>query len=275
MPPISYPKAGEARLTNSTMLIYWLQAIGGIILIDLVLSGDNALVIGTAAATIPGRLRLLALITGGGAAIIFRILFTYFATLLLQLPYLQAAGGCILVIIAIRFLLEQHKSPKKQVHHRTDAQAQRITPSSCITDKLVAIEAPPLPTRASSAFPQPFFSVLLTILVADVTMSLDNVVAVGALASGNLLFLIIGLLISIIFLLFASALIAQLMGRFPWLIYAAAIVLGWTASTMILQDRIVGPFVNYPPWVYIIPIVILTVILATGLFVSRRKRSKN
>ena len=95
-------------------MVDWIRVIGSIILVNLVLSGDNALVIGAVAADLPPRTRWLALIAGGGVAIVLRIIFTYFATLLLHLPYLQALGGLVLLIIAARFLLHQ-RSPHKMV----------------------------------------------------------------------------------------------------------------------------------------------------------------
>src|SRR5205807_9928507 len=93
---------------------------------------------------------------------------------------------------------------------------------------------------------------LLTMLVADVTMSLDNVLAIGALAAGNLPLLAAGLLLSIAFLLLGSALIADLIGRLPWLLDVAALVLAWTAANMILDDIRLGPLLEHFPWTRIV-----------------------
>src|SRR5438445_7171864 len=109
------------------IVVDWIRVIGSIILVNLVLIGDNALVIGAAAADLPPRTRWLALIAGGGGAIVLRIIFTYFATLLLHLPYLQALGGIVLLIIAARFLLHQRSPHKKQ--HATTSDVKKQLPA--------------------------------------------------------------------------------------------------------------------------------------------------
>src|SRR5690348_14472720 len=165
-------------------MIELLSAVGSIILIDLVLSGDNALVIGAAAAGLPRRQRWYAIMLGGGGAILLRIGFAILATLLLQLPLLQAIGGILLLIIALRLLVDRgntkQANPVKQIE--------------------TAQEREPISLMGTSV-ERGFWAALLTILVADVTMSLDNVLAVGALAAGNLPILVIGLLLSIALLL--------------------------------------------------------------------------
>jgi YjbE family integral membrane protein len=176
-------------------------AAGGIALIDIILSGDNALVIGAAASRLPRSQRLLAIIWGGVAAVVIRLLLAAVATKLLLIPLLQLIGGIIIFALAVRLLFPEEsagKSPRQAY--------EQLLPAT------------------------------LTILVADVTMSLDNVLAVAALAAGNILLLIIGLIGSMLLLFVASALIARLMEAFSWLIDLAAIVLAWTAANLILGD---------------------------------------
>lgn len=187
-------------------MIELLSAIAGILLVDLVLSGDNALVIGAAAAGRPRRQRWIAIIFGGAGATVLRIVFAFIASFLLKLPWLQAIGGLILLIIAIRLLANR------------DAKGPEVTPS----------------------ISRSFLPALLTILVADVTMSLDNVLAVGALSQGNLLVLSIGILVSIAILLVGSALVAELMKWFPWHLDVAALVLAWTGSQHDVERSAVG-----------------------------------
>jgi YjbE family integral membrane protein len=175
-------------------------AAGGIALINIVLSGDNALVIGAAASHLPRSQRLFAIIWGGAAALVLRLILSIVATELFKIPLLQLIGGVIIFVLAIRLLLPQgDESTARQAH-----------------DQL-------LPA-------------ILTILVADVTMSLDNVLAIGALAAGNITLLVIGLVSSMLLLFAASAFIARLMERLTWLIDLASIVLAWTAANLILED---------------------------------------
>lgn len=232
-----------------------LGAIGGIILVDLVLSGDNALVIGAAAAGLPRRQRWWAIALGGGGAIILRIAFAIIATLLLRLPLLQAIGGLLLLVIAIRLLLDRSKEAPKDTQ-----------PAQSIEQNKPA-SAPTLQVKHG------FVPALLTILVADVTMSLDNVLAIGALASGHLLLLAVGLLLSIALLLLGSALVAELIGRLPWLLDVAALVLGWTAARMILDDIRLKPIFEQLPLVHIaLPAVALLIILVADILIRRRMR---
>ncbi|HEV2403968.1 MAG TPA: hypothetical protein VGR88_00865, partial [Ktedonobacterales bacterium] len=127
-----------------------LGAIGGIVLVDLALSGDNALVIGAAAAGLPRDQRLRAIVLGGSGAVFFRIVFAIVATLLLRLPLLQALGGVVLVVIAARLLADRHG---KHADAATDP-----------------VEGQPHSDGARPAVSRGFTTALLTILVADVTM---------------------------------------------------------------------------------------------------------
>lgn len=218
-----------------------LRAIGGIVLVDLALSGDNALVIGAAAASLPRQQQRTAIIAGGAGAIALRILLGAAVTILLVLPLLQAIGGLVLLVVAVRLLSgrdvhhEHVSSPAEPAHGSTPT-----TTHASSTDAVDSI-ATKAPKTAS------FRGALVTILVADVTMSLDNVLAVGALAAGNLPVLAGGLVLSMVLLLVGSAIVARLIGQLPWLLDLAALVLGWTAATMILHDQRLGPVVASLP----------------------------
>ncbi len=207
-------------------MLQFLAALGAVILVDLTLSGDNALVIGAAASGLPQSQRLRAIVLGGAGAIVLRIAFASAATLLLELPFLQAVGGLVLFFIAARLLAERRGSNEEQVEEEA---------------KLI-----PDPDEDGSHKPpsRTFTSALLTILVADVTMSLDNILAIGALAHGELVVLGLGLLLSITLVLAGSALIASLIQRLPWLLDLAALVLGYTAAGMLLHDLRLGPVLH-------------------------------
>ena len=242
------------------MLLQLLAALGGIMLVNLVLSGDNALVIGAAAAGLPRRLRLAALASGGAAATVLRIAFGIAATLLLQLPLLQALGGVILLVIAVRLLAER-TGPNETV---IAEEAELVPHEEGNGDGGNA------PHRAAE---RGFFAVLLTILVADVTMSLDNVLAVGALAAGNIPLLALGLALSIALVLAGSALVAELIAVLPWLLDVAALVLGWTAANMLLHDLRLGPLLARAPWTVVaVPAVCVGLVVAADVWLRLRHR---
>ncbi len=182
--------------------------IGGIFLLDIALSGDNALVIGVATSGLQRSQRLYAFLIGGAGAIGLRIGLTSIASVLLNIPFLQTFGGALLIYVAYKLLHDRY-------HPDTASSPDQHTTAS----------------RNSA-----FRSALKTIIIADVTMSLDNILAVGALSNGDALPLIIGLLLSITILLLGSAIISVIAERFRWLLDVAALILGWTSATMITDD---------------------------------------
>ncbi len=184
-------------------LLAYLTSVLGIVVIDLVLSGDNALVIGMAARRLPYHRRRLAILLGGAGAIVLRVLFAAIAALLLAIPLLQAAGGLLLLWIARKLLRERESSHQ-------------------VAESVSVLGA------------------LRTIVLADVVMSLDNILGVAGASHGSLGLLIFGLLLSMPLILSGSGLVARLMNRLPWLELVGAGVLAWTAGTMIAEDPIVG-----------------------------------
>ena len=178
-----------------------LQALLAIVLIDLALSGDNALLIGMAARDLPVEQRRTAILAGGGLAVGLRIVATILVSTLLAVPYLQLAGGVILAIIAYRLV--------RPIAHGAHAKAR---PAGTLREAVV------------------------TILLADAAMSLENVLGVGGAAHGDLPLLIFGLALSIPIVLFGSGLIARVLDREPRLIWLGALALIWTAADMILGD---------------------------------------
>lgn len=233
-------------------MIESLSAIAGILLVDLALSGDNALVIGASAAKLPRRQRWLAILFGGIGAALLRIIFAFIASSLLVLPWLQALGGLILLIIAIRLLAGRNAGPATTFERQASPQ-------------------PAETSGAAPGFSRAFLAALLTILVADATMSLDNVLAVGALSQGNLLVLSVGILVSIAILLAGSALVAEMMKWLPWLLDIAALVLGWTGANMMLNDLRLGDILAAYAWTDIVlPIAALGIILCADIFLRLR-----
>lgn len=199
-------------------MLDWLRILGSIVLVDLVLSGDNALVIGAVAAGMKSSVRWVAFIVGGGGAILLRILLTYFLTMLLQVPYLETVGALILLFVAARLLTERNEANGS--HEASDVSQE---------PKKKGLPAFLTKNRVLSG--------IFTILAADATTSLDNIVAIAALAQDNTALLITGLLMSVLLLLVGSAIVSRLIIRLPWLILVAGIILTITAAQLILQDN--------------------------------------
>jgi YjbE family integral membrane protein len=182
-----------------------------IVLIDLVLSGDNAVVIGLAAASLPAGQRRFAVIFGGGAAIVLRITLTVVATLLLQFPLLRAIGGLLLLWIGVR-LLEKNVESSETGHA-----------SSSLRDAII------------------------TILLADLIMSLDNILGVAAASHGDVGLLLFGLALSMLILMVGGSVFAQLIDQLWWLAYLGAAVIAWTGAEMFIDDPLVVDYIGHLP----------------------------
>ena len=178
---------------------FW-AALGSIILANVLLSGDNAVVIAMAARGLPAHQQNRAIVFGSGAAIVMRIVLTLIAVKMLGLPWLKLVGGLALLYIGANLMSEEEE--------QHDHEAKQIGVAAAVR----------------------------TILVADLVMSLDNVLAVAAAARGNTLLLVIGLGVSIPLIVFGSTLILKVMDRFPVIIVAGAALLGWLAGEMMLTD---------------------------------------
>ena len=179
---------------------FW-AALGNIILVNIVLSGDNAVVIALAARQLPPKQQKQAILFGSGAAIVMRIILTIFAVKLLTLPWLKIVGAVLLVYIGVQLLFEGGDDEEGNVKEHTSMAAA-----------------------------------IKTILIADLVMSLDNVLGVAAAAKGNLTLLVLGLAISIPLIIFGSTLMLKLMERFPVIITLGAALLGYLAGEMLVSD---------------------------------------
>jgi len=205
-----------------------------IILIDLVLSADNAVVIGMAAHPLPPRQRRLAIVLGGGAAVLLRVVLTGVAAWLLGLPALKAIGGLLLLWIAYRLL--EHDDASKDVKAASTLRAA-----------------------------------ITTILIADVVMSLDNVLGVAAASGGDIALLVFGLLVSMGIVMFGGGLFANLIDRLWWLAYAGAAVIAWTGSEMLQEDAIVVGLGSLPLFLEIAVNVVVTVAVVGLAHVVHRR----
>jgi YjbE family integral membrane protein len=186
-----------------------------IILIDLVLAGDNAVVIAMAVRSLPRKQRVQGIILGAGVAVILRVGLTFLASQLLVLSFIKFAGGALITWIAVKLFVEGAPEDKFQKEAKTLRQA------------------------------------VFTIMVADLVMSTDNILAVAGASHGNLFLLIFGLGLSIPFVVFTSNLLSMLMDRYPFIIYVGAAILGRVAGEMMITDPFVvkhlqpGPILRY------------------------------
>ena len=223
-------------LTNAA---FW-AALSSIILANIVLSGDNAVVIAMAARALPPNQQKKAIFWGSAAAIVMRIALTLVAVEMLKWPYLKIVGALLLVYIGITLLADNGDDDAE--HHHTGGM-------------LAAIR---------------------TILVADLVMSLDNVLAVAAAAKGNTLLLIIGLAVSIPLIIFGSTLLIKVMDRFPAIIMLGAGLLGFLAGEMLLTDPAVVARIGELSAVAVdvAGAIGAAIVVGAGLWLQRRARAK-
>ena len=210
---------------------FWV-ALAQIIGVNLILSGDNAVVIALAARSLPPRQQNKAIFWGSGAAVALRIVLTIIAVELLRLPYLQFVGAALLLWIGIKLLLPEDE--------REDGQDGGVGGG--------------------------LSAAIRTILIADLVMSLDNVIAVAAAAKGSLLLLILGLAISIPLVIFGSTLLLKLMQRYSFIITIGGGLLGWVAGEMAVTDPLVKEIVDVQlQWLHVAgPMAGAALVIAIG-----------
>jgi len=209
-------------------------------ILNMLLSGDNAVVIALAVRALPRRQRLLGQIGGTLGAVVLRLLFVGVISMLLRVPLLRLVGGLLLIWIAYRLV-----RPVAEV----EAAGSR---------------------RAAS-----FWESVWIIVVADITMSLDNVLAVAGAAHGDMLLVTLGIAMSVPIVVWGSGVLAGLMNRYPWIIWAGGGLLGYVAGDMLLEDPLVvdwlgtvGPALEYP-----VPGALAVVLTGLGWWMARPKRA--
>jgi YjbE family integral membrane protein len=207
---------------------FWARLVS-IVLIDLTLAGDNALVIALAVRTLPKRQQLLGRVWGTVGAVTLRLAFIVVATWLLRIPLLQVVGGLLLVWIALR-LVRQDGGGEAHVQQGTTLR-----------------------------------EAVWIIMVADAAMSLDNVLAVAAAAHGDILLVVVGIGLSLPIVVWGSGLLAWLMNRFTWIIWLGGGVLGYFAGEMMLRDQAVERWLGpLPGWLDAAPVALGLVIAGLG-----------
>ncbi|GAK39664.1 TerC family protein [Paenibacillus urinalis] len=205
-----------------------------IVFIDLILAGDNAIVIGLAARNLPQSVQKKAIVYGTGGAVLIRILATIIVLWLLQIPWLLLVAGLLLVGIAYKLLADQGADEHSDI-------------------------------KAGSSL----WSAVRTIIIADAAMGIDNVIAVAGAAEQNLILVILGLLISVPVIVWGSTLFIKLIDRFPWVMYIGAAVLAYTASNMITEERRFETFfISHP----VLRILFIVLVIGGVLFAGYRKQ---
>ncbi|MGJ7494969.1 TerC family protein [Variovorax sp. RT4R15] len=192
---------------------FWIGLVK-IVWINIILSGDNAVVIAMAARSLPPHQQQKAVLFGSGAAVVLRIVLTVVAAKLLALPYLQIAGGLLLLYIGVQLFGDEDEDDGGAKEYGT------------------------------------LMAAVQTILIADLVMSLDNVIAVAAAAQGSMVLLILGLAISIPLVIFGSTLMIKLMERFPIIVMVGAALIGWVGGETIVSDVSLREVLAATPWLH-------------------------
>ena len=206
-----------------------------IIWINIILSGDNAVVIALAARGLPAVQQRKAVLFGSGAAVLLRIALTVVAVKLLTMPYLQIVGGVLLLYIGVQLLSDQGGGEGEEK----------------VQGSLLAA--------------------IRTILIADLVMSLDNVIGVAAAANGSMLLLVLGLAISIPMVVFGSTMMIRLMERFPVVVTLGAALIGWVGGETMANDTILAPLMQDQHWLHQAgPVLGAALVLGLGYWLQKR-----
>jgi len=215
---------------------FWVDVFK-IIVIDVLLSGDNAVVIALACRNLPPQQRKQGVMFGVMGAIVLRIVLTFFALELLNLPYLKVAGALLLIWIGVKLILPERE------HEASNVQANTH-----------------------------LWGAVRTIIVADFIMSLDNVLGVAAAARGSILLLVFGLLVSIPLIAWSSQLVLKLIDRFAFIIYAGGALLGYVAGEMLVTDKTVAQWMEGMPHAvhWLLPAVCAVLVVLLGLWFTSR-----
>ena len=213
----------------------FLSRLGTIVVIDLLLAGDNALVIALAVRSLPNRQQFLGRVFGAAGAVLLRVALIALATVLLKIPLLQLLGGLLLIWIAVKLV------------HPAGGERTRVREGASLR------------------------SAIGIIIVADLVMSFDNVLGVAAAAHGDMRLVVFGIALSIPIVVWGSGLLARLMARFTWIIWVGGGILGYVAGEMLLADQAVRPWINGATALeHVLSPVLGLVVVAVGWWTARR-----
>ncbi len=215
----------------------FLIAVLSIVLIDLVLAGDNAVVIAMAVRNLPFKQRLWGISLGAGAAVVVRVIATFLVAQLLNIQFIKLVGGAVIIWIAIKLLSEGADDECKERECGSIWQAVWI------------------------------------IVVADMSMGIDNMLAVGAASHGNLFLLLFGLVLSIPFVVFMSNILAMLMNKYPIILWLGAGILGKVGGEMMITDPWVNGLLTPPRWVeYAVMVFFVAFVCVLSKWIASRRK---
>ena len=218
----------------------WFAALSGILLLDILLSGDNAILIALACKNLPDEHKKKAIFIGGFGAVFIRIVCTLFATSVLAAPYIEFIGGAALLYIAVK-LVTDHKE-----------------------------------NSGEGEAPASFGAAVRTILIADFIMSIDNILSLAGVANtvpeGKWSLIIVGLLISIPIVLCGAQIFLKLMQKVPALIYAGAAILGWTAAELMTADKGLGMYLV--EYALALKVLFVALVLGIGYYLNQKYKKE-
>lgn len=214
----------------------FLSGLLAIVFIDLILAGDNAIVIGMAARNLPKDQQKKVILLGTGGAILIRLIATVFVVWLLEVPWLMLAGGLLLVWIAYKLLIQEEQH---------DVKAGKSV-----------------------------WEAVRTIIIADAAMGVDNVIAIAGVSHGNIVLVILGLLISVPIIVWGSTLFIKVINRFPVILYFGAGILAYTASSMITNEQQLGGFFDNPIFKWGLIALVIVGVLFAGVWTNKVKEKR-
>jgi YjbE family integral membrane protein len=215
----------------------FLLAVLSIVLIDLVLAGDNAVVIAMAVRNLPGKQRLWGIALGAGAAVVVRVIATFLVAQLLNIQFIKLVGGAVIIWIAVKLLSEG-------------------ADEECEDKECGSI-----------------WQAVWIIIVADMSMGIDNMLAVGAASHGNLFLLLFGLVLSIPFVVFMSNILSKLMNKYPIILWLGAGILGKVGGEMMITDPWVHSLLNPPKWVeYAVMVFFVAFVCGLSKWIASRRK---
>ncbi|HEY5498190.1 MAG TPA: TerC family protein [Syntrophales bacterium] len=216
----------------------FLLAVLSIVLIDLVLAGDNAVVIAMAVRNLPDKKRLWGIALGAGAAVVVRVTATFLVAQLLNIQFIKLVGGAVIIWIAVKLLSEGADEECKERECGSIWQAVWI------------------------------------IVVADMSMGIDNMLGVGAASHGNFFLLLFGLVLSIPFVVFMSNILAMLMNKYPIILWLGAGILGKVGGEMMITDPWVHGLLNPPEWVeYAVMVFFVAFVCGLSKWIANRRKA--
>ncbi|NMM38657.1 MAG: TerC family protein [Glaciimonas sp.] len=227
-----------------------------VFLLDLILSGDNAVVIALACRSLPPQQMRKVILIGTGTAIFLRVILTTVITYLLSIPSLRLIGGLVLIYIAIKLIMEEEAEAEEELEPQVANDAITTSEENATTNKM--------------------WSTVGIVVIADLVMSVDNVVALAAAVQGSVFFLVLGLLFSVPLLMYGSLYVTKLLNRYPILVPAVGALLGWIAGDISMSDPLIANWVNTqsPALAIVMPLLCAVFVLLQSKILKENRHNQ-